>query len=556
VGKSLVMLDTNHIKEYVFGTDKLKEIRGASSLLDRLNRVVMKRLAHEDGIGAEVIYANGGTGLFVVDTDKAEEFGQKIQRAYRKLTAGGASITAVVQKLPDDTPDNIEGLLIHDIANTLSLIRYKLSEAKNCPPDVIALPTHAFMRPCDACGIEYAERQDTTGDQDPDERDKRYCGSCLEKRKEDSEVKRRIKHIVEEGMRPGNEYLWERVISQLPANEYPIPPKIERPRDFNVFGDFPGAKEYLGLIYADANGMGRKIEGLRTLAEVKQFADTVDNAVYKAMTIAIKEHLQIIPRVPYFPFDILLIGGDDIVLVTYASIAPRVALTIAEEFNKLTGQKDKPGHTLSVGVVLAPVKYPFGKLLDLVEDTLKFAKKAGSDDPEAEKKTYGATRINFMIVAGSTSQSFKKVYSSLRRKNVPVSSSVPKATFYATLRPYDVEQFAMLLDAIEEGSGLGRTKLHQLREAVLEMNLTTSVIQGLSVLRSSPLSQRNFILEQVSAFSTFKPAPQTSNALFERVTFPWFASGSDYYTTLLDFVELYDFVAKGKADRDDESGPH
>src|SRR5207249_4431609 len=96
VGKSLVMLDTDHIKEYVFGTDKLKEIRGASSLLDRLNRVVMKRLAHEDSIEAEVIYANGGTGLFVVETDKAEEFVQKIQRAYRKLTAGGASITSVV----------------------------------------------------------------------------------------------------------------------------------------------------------------------------------------------------------------------------------------------------------------------------------------------------------------------------------------------------------------------------------------------------------------------------------------------------------------------------
>ena len=47
--KSLVALDTDHIKGYVFGTDKLKEIRGASSLLDRLNRQVMRELMGDQG---------------------------------------------------------------------------------------------------------------------------------------------------------------------------------------------------------------------------------------------------------------------------------------------------------------------------------------------------------------------------------------------------------------------------------------------------------------------------------------------------------------------------
>jgi hypothetical protein len=43
-GLSLVAFDTDHIKEYVFGTDRLKEIRGASSLLDRLNRREMEEV--------------------------------------------------------------------------------------------------------------------------------------------------------------------------------------------------------------------------------------------------------------------------------------------------------------------------------------------------------------------------------------------------------------------------------------------------------------------------------------------------------------------------------
>lgn len=45
MSKTLVALDTDHIKRYVFATNKLKEIRGASSILDHLNRILMKEVA-------------------------------------------------------------------------------------------------------------------------------------------------------------------------------------------------------------------------------------------------------------------------------------------------------------------------------------------------------------------------------------------------------------------------------------------------------------------------------------------------------------------------------
>src|SRR5579883_487790 len=51
VGKSLIAFDTDHIKGYVFGTDRLKEIRGASSRLDYLNRITMKALGDQLGPG-------------------------------------------------------------------------------------------------------------------------------------------------------------------------------------------------------------------------------------------------------------------------------------------------------------------------------------------------------------------------------------------------------------------------------------------------------------------------------------------------------------------------
>src|SRR5437868_13049734 len=91
--KSYVALDTDHIKEYVFGTDKLKEIRGASSILDHLNRRMMDQVAIE--FSARKVYANGGSGQYLIDGDMtvAREFGERIQREYEKATKGGASIT-------------------------------------------------------------------------------------------------------------------------------------------------------------------------------------------------------------------------------------------------------------------------------------------------------------------------------------------------------------------------------------------------------------------------------------------------------------------------------
>ncbi len=49
VSQSLIAFDTDHIKGYVFGTNRLKEIRGASSILDRLNREKTVEMAESFG---------------------------------------------------------------------------------------------------------------------------------------------------------------------------------------------------------------------------------------------------------------------------------------------------------------------------------------------------------------------------------------------------------------------------------------------------------------------------------------------------------------------------
>jgi hypothetical protein len=283
VGKrSLVALDIDHIKQYVFATDKLKEIRGASSILDSSNRQDMSYIAEKVDRGAKLIFANGGAGLFEVDADKADEFGKRVQQALRERTAGSATITYVIQELLDGKAE---------IKDELAMMRYHLREAKDCPANTIVLPTHPFMRPCSSCGIEYAEGDGGSGLRDPDEQDAIFCASCQKKRREDIDVKESIDDYVGTRTRSvkGPDHfespLWQEVIGILRKIGYRIPRGTQRPGDFNDFRNFGKAKDYIGLIYADGNSMGRKIEKLPTLPEIYDFAKAVDTSIYSAVCV-------------------------------------------------------------------------------------------------------------------------------------------------------------------------------------------------------------------------------------------------------------------------------
>lgn len=567
--QTLISLDTNHIKQYVFATDRLKDIRGASSRLDHLNRKTMNAVANK--FQAREVYTNGGSGMFLVEGDReaAEELGRLIQKEYANQTKGGATISFAVQELPKEIDDPWHDTT-GEMQKILELLNLRLLTAKAEVPELLALPSHPFMRPCDSCGSQYAENKSRKEDRDPAEERKRYCESCLAKREEDEAVrgainkiidvhdfrrkhkieKTTIEDIINERIRTRyykqdvkRSFIWEHIVDALPGT-YEIPPETERPSDFNEFRNIAGGKEYLGLIYADGNSMGKIMSGARNLAEKKKMADTIDDAIFKALGAAIDAHLKVIqdPE-PMFPFDVLMVGGDDIMIVTPAAVALDVALKIAEEFHNVTG------YTLSVGVVLAPVKYPFGLLQDLADSTLKYAKKLGANKKHSSKEEQKSTgHINFLVVAGSTSHDFQQVYLSLHKKGVQVDGKTGEAEFYATLRPYSLEEMHNLLTRIRQGKrlSLGRTKLHQMREAVLKMNLSTSVSEGLTVLRNWRPAQQDFALQEL--FTLGKQARQHNiekpGSWFPRVTFPWFVDGENIYrTSLLDIVELYDFVA-------------
>ncbi|GAX37389.1 type III-B CRISPR-associated protein Cas10/Cmr2 [Nodularia sp. NIES-3585] len=104
------------------------------------------------------------------------------------------------------------------------------------------------------------------------------------------------------------------------------------------------SNRYIAYIYADGNNMGGAIQKIRTPQEYQEFSQDVDNATRYSVFLALAENLH--PRKlesenDYFihPFEILTIGGDDILLIVPADKALQIAKTIGEQFENILLKK-------------------------------------------------------------------------------------------------------------------------------------------------------------------------------------------------------------------------
>jgi hypothetical protein len=511
--QSLLAFDTDRIKSYVFATGKLAEIRGASALLDRLNRQTMPDIVQVDP--THRIYAHGGSGLFLVPTERVTAIITALQRRYHETTAA-AGVTGVELALP-------EGFDLHSpLPSHWKHLGLRLRVAKDGNPDYAGRVAHPFLKACDSCGVFPAAQRFPEPGGEP----ALLCRSCAAKRAEDQRIKRQIPQVIQQEIKPNDALLWHRLVHALQQSGYPIHNR-ERPDDFTQLGEQSRPQGYLGLIYADGDGMGRRLETIPTLQAMRTFANDIDQALYGAVKQAILTHLVPEPDAASLPFDVLLLGGDDLVMVTTAQTALETALTIQEQFTALLqpnySDPDPPG--LSVAVILAHVNFPFGALFDIAESALKFAKK------QRAKRGVSEGLLNFLVINSANHLDFKDYYNDQLR-HLGWQNDDPD--LYRTLRPYTAADMRQLLQTGATLRDAPRTKLEQLRRAVFEPR-TQAMLEGMvALLRWRDTGQRECIQQFVATFADHQ----------RQVNFPWFERNGTYHTPLLDLVELFDFLPR------------
>ena len=496
MSKSLVALDTDRIKRYIFRTSSLKEIRGASAILDKLNRETTPEV-----IGGECIYANGGSGLFIVDSARANERIGAAELLYR-TTTHSATITGASVELPQNR---------ENVQDELALLRHRLRAQKNCSKRPMVSVTHSLFRYCSVCGTQYSETEAGTDS---------LCRSCLVKRQEDARIKNDIVRWIG-GAEPDPNVLWGRLIRDLTSLNYPFA-GYNRPEDFNELGNVSSPSGYMGLIYADGDSMGREIERITTIDELRRFSEAVDTSVYDAVAETVAIYLRPTSSAT-LPFDILLLGGDDLVMVAAADRAIEAAMHIVERFGQLTKERWGKPLTLSASVTLSHVNYPIGSLIHLAETGLKFAKREATKR-RLEGQAMDSGLINFLVVSSSNHLDFGRYY-----RDVLCFDDGPE-TLRRTCRPYAVSDMRRLLNDIRNARNIPRGKLEQLRSAVFKSRRQGNLDAMMAVLRLRNEEQRKALLSL------------GGGSPIEQVYLPWIRENNHWVTRVLDVVELLDFI--------------
>lgn len=194
----------------------------------------------------------------------------------------------------------------------------------------------------------------------------------------------------------------------------------------NIHADFPidleeitSEQSFIALVHIDTNGLGNFIKKLIKNADsvaLQKFSNEVEAATILSLETAIKKTFPSIKdatkeNAPKIPFRPVLIGGDDVTVIIKAEHAfdfTRTYISTFEEQAKKIGVTKGKGLTASAGIAFTKQKFPLHYTADLVEDLCKDAK-SGSN------REYSAIRVH--RVRNTYANDFDRIKTSELRSN-------------------------------------------------------------------------------------------------------------------------------------------
>ncbi len=307
--------------------------------------------------------------------------------------------------------------------------------------------------------------------------------------------------------------------------------------------DLQDDRSYIGLIYADANRMGERLEQIESQKAYSYFSKIVkecnEEAIFTAIAQTIPPKVIQKTKIELLPFEIFLLGGDDIILAVPGMYALEVAQLYLDNFKQFTKNKlshfqngedfKKPvfqnGISSAAGVVFAHGNYPLHLLLKYASELQKSAKKK-SREMETQSGSQNGTEVNcidFEIVKESLLPDLNN-----RRQSVPDQFTGKKLKLYK--RPYSTEEIVELIKEVREWKrhSFPRNKLNEMYY-LLHQGQKPAQIGFLKMLRRLPEEiQKRFILEFVL-----------------KNRFPWEKiDAANYSTPFLDLIEIYEFITE------------
>lgn len=557
----LVVIETQKVKSYLFASPFMRETRGASVLLDMLNRRETETLLKKHApSGFEIIYLGGGSGrVLFEDEHEAYTFRNKVLNLYRSRTMNARLAVEVVERREDECfPDWMRRAVGEAQRNKLGRV------------EGVSILAGRWIRPCTSCGSEPAEGMLTEHGQ------LRLCRSCILKRVEVKNLYDDIKRVSKEfkpmeNLRPllkpacklaehcAEEFIFTTLARRNEEEEF----GVFLPKDLNDIGDRSMPRNYIGFIYADGNRMGEVVKHLAKIfpdeepakQAYKAFSRIIDEATRQAAVDAVMAKVDLGEEKGLFrsiPAEFIMAGGDDLMLIVPAQNALDVAALFVDAFQARTLDLQKKhvedgelsdifspqGLTTSAGVVIAHANYPVSDLMDLARDLMKLAKKKSAMAAKAgagSDKAIETGTLDFMVLTESVSEPAKDRRAREYTLRMPGSHNGGRKVFL-TERPYTAEGVKKLLSIIRDlkRSAVPRTKLKALYSALFR---GTMQAQFDSLL----------IRERLKSSGDLKPGSVLEDLVRSLDRFPFRINPDPdaeavLTTPLTEIIELYDFV--------------
>lgn len=449
---TLLQVEVGGIQQYIFEGARLREWRGASALLDRAERVkIPEEIDRRYGEAVVTLRQGGGVVLLGVEDGGPApgKVASVVEETYRTHAPGARVYSAHV---PLDASD---------VSASLAALTFEATEARNrapqVDPDVPLLG--AMVRPCGSCGARPAETDSEIADEGT-----LLCSVCASK----AAHGRRVRGGQQDGS------VLARFAAHLEAADSPsalTPDDLDGgvPEDLSAIASVGNGS--IALVQADGNSLGKTIQQVRTRSQYEALSAGIAREVQGAVFDTLAQHGPCPDGSPSgtLPWEIIFLGGDDVLLAVADDIALQVArgLTrrVEDRTESLFGDAplDELGRsqlTMGTGVVVADAHVPMAVLRKL----------AHSLEREAKDRTYSlletdgreVSTLDFHRVMGSGSASLSHIRDHVMRPRHTARGYEASLT----QRPFTMQELERVLEVARHWNeeDLPGSKLQALRD--------------------------------------------------------------------------------------------
>ena len=393
----LVSIETVKIKDFIFSTNKLKLIRGASYLLDYMNQVEVPRILKKYGleykthelvnkiyninddkeflekvdeeidktIDKRILYIGAGNAKFLVDSEKtAEKICKEIKEIYKNL-APSAKVVAECYPMKEN----------EEIWTAIDELAQKTAEKKSegFPMLNIDLP---FAVKCDLSGTEPAVVSWKNIKDDLENIEIHRSGEGSDNDKQVEDTKTAIRNVIKkDNMKISEESAvkikYSNKMIKDDVNEIGFYSIIKKALNYDIhlnteIDDYSVGDSFIGFVYSDGDGLGDFLKNVKKvyttekeyLKFMRKFSVILDrNTKYVLKEVIkkmyndkkfIKKKTILKDGKPKYEIingekkiveksvigEFLIVGGDDVCAVFPADLAIEISYEFQKEFEK------------------------------------------------------------------------------------------------------------------------------------------------------------------------------------------------------------------------------